>query len=59
MNDGLLGDPRLDMRTGAGMRVVNGEDSGFAYTEDLTAVSLVSTAQQASVMAGEPLVLTP
>ncbi len=59
LNDGLLGDPRLDMRTGVGMRVVNGEDSGFAHTDDLTAESLVSTAQQASVMAGEPLVLTP
>ena len=57
MNDGVLGDPRLDMWTGAGMRVVNGEDSGFAHTEDLTAEALLATARQASIATGEPVEL--
>ncbi len=54
LNDGVLGDLRLDMQTGAGMRVVSGEDAGFVYTDDLSAESLLSTAQQASLIAGEP-----
>ena len=59
LNDGVLASPRLDMQTGAGMRVVNGEDSGFAHTEDLTAEALLATARQASIATGESVELTP
>jgi len=53
--DGEFGDPRLDMQTGAGMRVINGEDSGFVHTGDLSAEALRRTAQQASAGTGEPV----
>ena len=54
LQDGKPQDPRIDMQTGAAMRVINGENSGFAITEDLSAEALLGTARHAGMGAGEP-----
>ena len=59
LRDGVPGNPRVDVRTGAGMRVVHGADAGFAFTEDLTAEALVDTARQVSVGFAEPAESAP
>ena len=52
--DGVLGNPRVDTRLGAGMRIVKGDEIGFASTEDLSAEALLETARQAGRGTGEP-----
>ncbi len=59
LDDGVFTDPRVDTETGAGMRVVNGDDTGFAYTEDLSAEALLAAAKTASIAAGEPVAVSP
>lgn len=59
LRDGVPGDPRVDMRTGAGMRVIHGDDTGFAFTEELTGEALTDAAQRASVGSGDAAALTP
>ncbi|MDJ0750818.1 MAG: TldD/PmbA family protein [Woeseiaceae bacterium] len=59
LRDGVPGDPRVDVRTGAGMRVIRGAEAGFAFTEDLTGEALANTARQASLGSGEPAVPAP
>ncbi len=59
LSDGILGDARIDVLTGAGMRVVNGEAAGFAFTEDLSAEALLRTATQAGAVQGAPAAAAP
>ena len=53
LRDGVAADPRIDMQTGAGLRVLNGEASGFVHTDDLSTEALLMAARQASVATGE------
>ena len=54
LREGVFADPLIDVHTGAGMRVIDGDDLGFAHTEDLSAEALLGTARQARIRSGEP-----
>lgn len=55
LQDNVVGDLRSDTQLGAGMRVINGENAGFAFTEDLSAEALLATAGYAAAAPGEPI----
>jgi len=48
LQDGVVTDSGSDLQQGVGLRVVNGGQTGFAHTEELTLPAMLATAQSAS-----------
>lgn len=66
LQDGVVGNAGSDIEQGVGLRVVNGDQTGFSFTEDLTLPGMLATAQTASagavgaaMPAAESLVFLP
>ncbi len=61
--DGQVNRAHARVDLGAGIRVLNGEQTGYAYTEELTPEALISAAQTAAFIAsstpGKPAVIIP
>ncbi len=51
LENGVVGNPGLDVQQGVGLRVVTGDQTGFVSTEDLTLPAMLAAAQSASATA--------
>jgi len=49
--DGAVGNAGSDIQQGVGLRVVTGEQTGFAFTEDLSLPAMLATADSAAAIA--------
>jgi len=54
LEDGEVNRAYTDIKLGCGVRVVRGDQTGFAFTEDLTREALVAAAKTAAVVADGP-----
>jgi TldD protein len=59
MQDGLASQASSDIAQGVGLRVVVGDQTGFAFTEDLTLVSMLQAARTAATIASGGRVTPP
>ena len=50
--DGAVGNAGSAVEQGVGLRVVKGDHTGFAFTEDLSLQAMLATAESAAVIAG-------
>jgi len=56
---GIVSDAKTDIQQGVGLRVVIGEQTGYAFTEDLTLPSMLAAARAASAVAAGGSVIVP
>jgi TldD protein len=59
MEDGIVGRASVDIDQGAGLRVVVGDQVGYAFTQDLTEASLIAAARTAAAIASGSAVVPP
>lgn len=59
LNSGSIGDARLDVLQGLGLRVVVDGQVGFASTEDLTLPSMLAAARGAAAIASKASAISP
>jgi TldD protein len=59
LEGGVISDAKTDIRQGVGLRVVIGEQTGYAFTEDLTLPSMLAAARAASAVAAGGEVVAP
>jgi len=59
LEDGIISNASSDIQQGVGLRVVIGEHTGYAFTEDLTLPSMLAAARSASEIATGKLVGAP
>jgi len=60
MRDGIVGEAYTSIDQGVGMRVVVGDQVGYAYTEDLTEAAMLGAARTAAaIAAGNDAVVPP
>ena len=51
LEDGIVSSANSEIQQGVGLRVVIGEQTGYAFTEDLTLASMLAAARTASAIA--------
>src|ERR1700694_4510379 len=54
LQDGALHEASVGVVLGAGIRVITGERSGYAYSDDLSPESLAAAADVAALIADDP-----
>lgn len=59
MEDGIVSRANSGITQGVGLRVVIGEQTGYAFTEDLTLASMLAAAQTAAAIANGAAVVPP
>lgn len=59
MEDGIVSRANSEILQGVGLRVVIGEQTGYAFTEDLTLTSMLAAAQTAAAIAKGSQVVPP
>ncbi|MEQ1504170.1 MAG: metallopeptidase TldD-related protein [Myxococcota bacterium] len=59
MEDGIVGRASTSINQGVGLRVVIGDQVGYAYTEDLTEASMVAAARTAAAIASRATGVVP
>ena len=59
LEDGIVSSASSDISQGVGLRVVIGEQTGYAFTEDLTQPSMLAAARTASAIASGGRVAAP
>ncbi len=59
LEDGIVSSANSGIRQGVGLRVVIGEQTGYAFTEDLTLPSMLAAARTASAIASGSQVVAP
>jgi TldD protein len=59
LEDGIVANARTGIQQGVGLRVVIGEQTGYAFTEDLTLPSMLAAARTASAIANGGQVVAP
>ncbi len=59
LEDGIVSSARSGIEQGVGLRVVIGEQTGYAFTEDLTLPSMLAAARTASAIASGSSVAAP
>ena len=59
LKDGIVSNANADIQQGVGLRVVIGEQTGYAFTEDLTLASMLAAARTASAIASGSRVVAP
>ena len=59
LEDGIVSSANSRIRQGVGLRVVIGEQTGYAFTEDLTLPSMLAAARTASAIASGSQVVAP
>ncbi|MGI9203807.1 MAG: TldD/PmbA family protein [Woeseiaceae bacterium] len=59
MEDGIVSRANSGITQGVGLRVVIGEQTGYAFTEDLTLTSMLAAAQTAAAIANGVAVVPP
>jgi TldD protein len=59
LEDGIVSKANSSIRQGVGLRVVIGEQTGYAFTEDLTLASMLAAARTASAIASGSRVTAP
>jgi len=59
MEDGIVSRARTEILQGVGLRVVIGEQTGYAFTEDLTLPSMLAAARTAAAIASGSKVVPP
>ena len=59
LEDGIVSSANSDIQQGVGLRVVIGEQTGYAFTEDLTLASMLAAARTASAIASGSKAVAP
>ncbi len=59
LEDGIVSSANSGIQQGVGLRVVIGEQTGYAFTEDLTLPSMLAAARTASAIASGSQIVTP
>ena len=59
LEDGIVSNANSGIQQGVGLRVVIGEQTGYAFTEDLTLPSMLAAARTASAIASGSQVVAP
>jgi TldD protein len=59
LEDGIVSNANSDIQQGVGLRVVIGEQTGYAFTEDLTLSSMLAAARTASAIANGSRIVAP
>ena len=59
LEDGIVSTARSGIEQGVGLRVVIGDQTGYAFTEDLTMASMLAAAKTASAIASGSSVVPP
>jgi TldD protein len=59
LEDGIVSSANSGIQQGVGLRVVIGEQTGYAFTEDLTLPSMLAAARTASAIASGSAVVAP
>ena len=59
MEDGIVSQANSEIAQGVGLRVVIGEQTGYAFTEDLTLDSMLAAARTAAAIASGSAVVAP
>jgi TldD protein len=59
LEDGIVSNARSSIQQGVGLRVVIGEQTGYAFTEDLTLPSMLAAARTASAIASGSQAVAP
>jgi TldD protein len=59
LEDGIIGNANSGIQQGVGLRVVIGDQTGYAFTEDLTLPSMLAAARTASAIATGSQVVAP
>jgi TldD protein len=59
LEDGVVADATSGIEQGLGLRVVIGEQTGYAFTEDLTAASMLAAARDSAAIASGGRLFTP
>jgi TldD protein len=59
LEDGIVSSADSNIEQGVGLRVVIGDQTGYAFTEDLTLPSMLSAARTASAIAARSAVVAP
>jgi TldD protein len=59
LEDGIVSNANSNIRQGVGLRVVIGEQTGYAFTEDLTLPSMLAAARTASAIANGSRTVAP
>ena len=59
LEDGIVSNARSSIQQGVGLRVVIGEQTGYAFTEDLTLPSMLAAARTASAIASGGKAVAP
>jgi len=59
LEDGIVSDANSIIQQGVGLRVVIGEQTGYAFTEDLTLPSMLAAARTASAIATGTKIVAP
>ena len=59
LEDGIVSSATSSIEQGVGLRVVIGEQTGYAFTEDLTLASMLAAARTASAIASGSRVMAP
>ena len=59
LEDGIVANANSSIQQGVGLRVVIGEQTGYAFTEDLTLASMLAAARTASAIAAGSKVVAP
>ena len=59
LEDGIVSNANSGIEQGVGLRVVIGEQTGYAFTEDLTMQSMLAAARTASAIASGSQVIAP
>jgi len=59
LEDGIVSNANSNIQQGVGLRVVIGEQTGYAFTEDLTLASMLAAARTASAIAAGSKVVAP
>ena len=59
LEDGIVANANSNIQQGVGLRVVIGEQTGYAFTEDLTLPSMLAAARTASAIANSSRTVAP
>jgi TldD protein len=59
LEDGIVSSANSGIKQGVGLRVVIGDQTGYAFTEDLTLSSMLAAARTASAIASGSQIVTP
>jgi TldD protein len=59
LEDGIVSSARSGIEQGVGLRVVIGDQTGYAFTEDVTLPSMLAAARTASAIASRSRVVSP